>query len=264
MLCCKFFIDRGYPLSEHNVHTYLTPLHYAVYSRSAHIVQLLIQSGAKVTAMNIEGKTPLDIAQEKGFTDIVRLMESLLASFVGYIEKKGNTGIMSTLLNTYQSKWVVIMNKLNGDSYPDGGRLVYYDTNTSAQPKKVFPLYGAKLHFEDPPEALTVTLVTQFPSTKLKLRAPDDMSYKNLVGALTGQNQNVLMAPPAPHPPAFPPSHSRPGSFYGGSMAPAMAIAPPTSVAGPVPPPRPASSAPALITSTKPYVEKDPIVLAEE
>jgi hypothetical protein len=198
--CLKFFVDCGAPLSEVTTKDYCMPLHYAVMARSAPIVQLLITRGAVTNYPNKEGKTPLDIAQEKGFVDIVRLMESLLGFFVGTLEKRSNSSGIMSFFNNYAPKWVVVMNKQSGDHYPEGGRLIYYDNNSQAMPRKIFPLYGAKLSFEEGPESLIVTITTLYSDSKLKLRAPDLPTFQALIAALTGQPVANSAAPPAPVP----------------------------------------------------------------
>lgn len=207
--CLRFFVDCGAPLSEVTTKDYCMPLHYAVMARCAPIVQLLISKGAVTNYPNKEGQTPLDIAQEKGYVDLVRLMESLLGFFVGTLEKRSNSSGLMSYFNSFQPKWVVVMNKQSGDHYPEGGRLIYYDNNTQARPKKIFPLYGAKLSFDEGPEALIVSITTLYSDTKLKLRAPDLPTFQQLIAALTGQPVANAVAPPAPGPlPELPPRTS--------------------------------------------------------
>jgi len=51
------------------------PIHFAVYNNNVNMVKLLLDRGADVSAINfVGGKTPLKIAEEKGFTVIARML----------------------------------------------------------------------------------------------------------------------------------------------------------------------------------------------
>lgn len=52
-----------------------TALTLAVYSDNINVVRLLLEKGADVNEENGDGKTALDIAREKGYDEIVRLLE---------------------------------------------------------------------------------------------------------------------------------------------------------------------------------------------
>lgn len=51
-----------------------TPLHTAVFNRQTECIKLLLKSGAKLTGRNNEGKTPADIAKEKGYEKCLELI----------------------------------------------------------------------------------------------------------------------------------------------------------------------------------------------
>ena len=195
--CVSFFAEQGMSLNDPN-REFCSPLHLAVLSRSAPIVELLITRGAITNSLNNQSKTAFDLAQEKGFVDIVRVIERLVSFFAGYVEKKTSNGLLG-MSDHYSSKWISVMNKINGDSFPEGGRLIYYESNQHALPEKIFPLYGAKLFFEDSPDSLSLKLTTRFSDgelklralEELKLRAPDRNTFKHLVAALTGQHHTI-------------------------------------------------------------------------
>lgn len=51
-----------------------TALHYAVDRANLQSVKLLIEGGADTKIKDIAGKTALDIAQDKGFSEIVKIL----------------------------------------------------------------------------------------------------------------------------------------------------------------------------------------------
>jgi len=53
-----------------------TPLLSAVYHRNKEIVELLLNHGADINQANNRGKTPLQLAQEKGLAEIVELLQN--------------------------------------------------------------------------------------------------------------------------------------------------------------------------------------------
>ncbi|MBI3815459.1 MAG: caspase family protein [Nitrospinae bacterium] len=50
------------------------PIHFAVHNGNVNMVKLLLDRGADVGALDFNGKTPLQIAQEKGYTAIARML----------------------------------------------------------------------------------------------------------------------------------------------------------------------------------------------
>ena len=52
-----------------------TPMHYAASENAVDIAKLLCAKGADVNAKNIIGKTPLDLAKEKGHTEMIKLLQ---------------------------------------------------------------------------------------------------------------------------------------------------------------------------------------------
>ena len=52
----------------------LTPLHCAANYNLTDLVRLLLEKGADVNAVNKDGKTPLDLAEENGNKEVVDIL----------------------------------------------------------------------------------------------------------------------------------------------------------------------------------------------
>ena len=71
----KLLIEHKININHHDKYKN-TALHYAVkYDSKKELIKLLLDNGAKVDIKNIQGKTPIDIAIEKGRKDIVDLLK---------------------------------------------------------------------------------------------------------------------------------------------------------------------------------------------
>lgn len=72
----NFLIDQGIDLNAPGImarHHYATPLHYAAQLRSMEKVTILLKAGADRTITGY-GKTPADLAKEKGFMEIFEVL----------------------------------------------------------------------------------------------------------------------------------------------------------------------------------------------
>ncbi|HDR88151.1 MAG TPA: hypothetical protein ENN63_00795 [Bacteroidetes bacterium] len=75
----EFLISRGAEVDEVNTTDYYggyTPLFWAVEDHHEELVRLLIRHGANVNARAANGKTPLSIAREAGYTDMVEILKT--------------------------------------------------------------------------------------------------------------------------------------------------------------------------------------------
>jgi ankyrin repeat protein len=53
-----------------------TPLHLATMSGNQQLVELLLEHNANITIKSVEGKTPLDLARENGFSKVCNIINS--------------------------------------------------------------------------------------------------------------------------------------------------------------------------------------------
>ena len=60
-------VNRGFPDGTR-------PIHAAVDNNDADVVKLLLERGANITVVNGDGKTPLKMAEEKGYSTIARMI----------------------------------------------------------------------------------------------------------------------------------------------------------------------------------------------
>ena len=61
----------------------LTALHYAAIDSRASICRVLVDEGASLTAVNSNGKTPLELAKVRGNAECVAILEAAAAAAMG-------------------------------------------------------------------------------------------------------------------------------------------------------------------------------------
>jgi ankyrin repeat protein len=75
----KYLLSRGADIDEANTTSYYggyTPLFWAVESANDELVRFLVENGANVNATSNKGKTPLSIATEAGYTNIIEILKA--------------------------------------------------------------------------------------------------------------------------------------------------------------------------------------------
>lgn len=75
----KYLLSRGADIDEANTTSYYggyTPLFWVVESANEELVRFLVENGANVNATSNKGKTPLSIATEAGYTNIVEILKA--------------------------------------------------------------------------------------------------------------------------------------------------------------------------------------------
>ncbi|MDP3110592.1 MAG: ankyrin repeat domain-containing protein [Thermodesulfovibrionales bacterium] len=124
----KLLLDKG---ANVNGKSYMTPLHIAVINGHAEIVRLLLDSGADLSLVvtssfkedrHVRGKTPLQIAQEKGQNTIIArmLIEAEEKQFKKYTKEDKKSSPETTSLQTAKSdidELPLIKAKPNKNSY---------------------------------------------------------------------------------------------------------------------------------------------------
>ncbi len=75
----EYLLAQGADIDEANTTSWYkgyTPLLWAVSSGDEKLVSFLVKNGANVNAIAVEGKTPLSIATEAGYTNIVEILKA--------------------------------------------------------------------------------------------------------------------------------------------------------------------------------------------
>ncbi|CAA7028081.1 unnamed protein product [Microthlaspi erraticum] len=125
-----------------------TPLHHAANRGRKKTVKLLLSHGANPLVLNDDFETPLDVARAKGYSNVVRAIESHICLFSGWMREFYGPCFVELVAPQLLSRrvWVVVV--------PTGSRnpkkpfkleLVVYANLEDAQPRTVMPLWKANL-----------------------------------------------------------------------------------------------------------------------
>ncbi|KAF8083206.1 hypothetical protein N665_0788s0006 [Sinapis alba] len=137
-----------------NVNAYLparhagTPLHHAAKSGLENTVKLLLSHGANPLVLNDDCQTPLEVARVKGFSNVVRAIESHICLFSGWMRQFYSPAILDLFAPQLLSRrvWVVILpTGSRNPAKPFKLELVVYASLQDAQPLTVMPLWKANL-----------------------------------------------------------------------------------------------------------------------
>ncbi|CAI9118162.1 OLC1v1019692C2 [Oldenlandia corymbosa var. corymbosa] len=195
-----------------------TPLHHAAKRGLEQTVKLLLSHGANALVMNDDCQTPLDVARVKGFSNVVRAIESHICLFSGWLRELYGPGFLELLAPQLLSRkvWVAVI--------PCGSRnlrkpfkleLAVYANLQDAQPRTIIALWKANMadpNFSQPDP--TVVITDSSSRTRIKLAAAKESDKQQLqwfCNACKGIPQVVQPAfslNPAPHgiPATAPPS----------------------------------------------------------
>lgn len=112
-------LTHGADVKKASEVTLLTPLHVAALHNQEKCFDNLLAKGAKLDEKDIEGKTPLHLAAEKGFINIVKIILShqLKNDLINIQDKKGNTPVHLAAKNNHPS--VVSALLKNGANYEE-------------------------------------------------------------------------------------------------------------------------------------------------
>ncbi|KAI7742906.1 hypothetical protein M8C21_031331 [Ambrosia artemisiifolia] len=125
-----------------------TPLHHAARSGLGQMVDLLLSNGANALVLNDDCQTALDVARIKGYSNVVRAIESRLCLFSGWLHEVYGPGFLELLAPQLLSRkvWVVIV--------PCGSRkhakplqleLAIYSSLQDAKPRTIMALWKANM-----------------------------------------------------------------------------------------------------------------------
>lgn len=125
-----------------------TPLHHAAKRGLEQTVKLLLSHGANALVMNDDCQTPLDVARVKGYSTVVRAIESHLCLFSGWLRELHGPGFLEVLVPQFLSRkvWVTVL--------PCGSRnlkkpfkleLAIYSSLEDSQPRTLIALWKANM-----------------------------------------------------------------------------------------------------------------------
>ncbi|CAI5474994.1 unnamed protein product [Closterium sp. Yama58-4] len=127
-----------------------TAIHYAARKQLDATVKLLLDHGADALFPNDEGKTALDLARERNATAVVRLIESRVALFEGYVRQQ--TLSAPSLVKAFIPQWVyrrIWVAVLPGPTMSDGRqtfRLALYPSMAFGAPYFDIALHVCRIH----------------------------------------------------------------------------------------------------------------------
>ncbi|XP_010512292.1 PREDICTED: putative E3 ubiquitin-protein ligase XBAT35 isoform X2 [Camelina sativa] len=180
-----------------------TPLHHAAKRGLENTVKLLLSHGANPLILNDDCQTPLEVARVKGFSNVVRAIESHICLFSGWMREFYGPTFLDLFAPQLLSRrvWAVIVpTGSRNASKPFKLELVVYASLQDAQPRTVMPLWKANLEEPKGKQSDTsVMIVDNSTKTRLKL-APstegDTQQLKWFCDACKGIPQPM-------HPPVF-------------------------------------------------------------
>ncbi|GAA0183041.1 kinase inhibitor [Lithospermum erythrorhizon] len=161
-----------------------TPLHHAAKRGLEQTVKLLLSSGANPLVMNDDCQTPLEVARAKGFSNVVRTIESHMCLFSGWMRELYGPGFLELLAPQLLSRkvWVVVVPCGSPNlRKPFKLELAVYSSPQDAQPRVVISLWKANM--EEPkihqPDS-TVIITDNSSKTRIKLAAVQDNNRSQL------------------------------------------------------------------------------------
>ncbi|KAM0069484.1 putative transcription factor C2H2 family [Helianthus debilis subsp. tardiflorus] len=125
-----------------------TPLHHAAQSGLWQMVNLLLSHGANALVMNDDCQTALDVARIKGYSNIVRAIESHLCLFSGWLHEVYGPGFLELLAPQLLTRkvWVVIVPCVSRKhTKPLQLELAIYSTLQDAKPRTIMALWKANM-----------------------------------------------------------------------------------------------------------------------
>ncbi|CAA7012913.1 unnamed protein product [Microthlaspi erraticum] len=125
-----------------------TPLHHAAKRGLENTVKLLLSHGANPLVLNDDCQTPLEVARAKGFSNVVRAIESHICLFSGWMREFYGPTFLDLFAPQLLSRrvWVVVVpTGSRNPTKPFKLELVVYPSLQDAQPRTVMPLWRANL-----------------------------------------------------------------------------------------------------------------------
>lgn len=161
-----------------------TPLHHAAKRGLEQTVKLLLSSGANALVMNDDCQTPLEVARAKGYSNVVRAIESHMCLFSGWLRELYGPGFLELLAPQLLSRkvWVVVVPCGSPNlRKPFKLELAVYASPQDAQPRGVIGLWKASMEepkMNQPDPTLVITVNSS--KTRIKLAAIQDNDRQQL------------------------------------------------------------------------------------
>ncbi|KAF5194802.1 E3 ubiquitin-protein ligase xbat35 protein [Thalictrum thalictroides] len=162
-----------------------TPLHHAVKRGLEQTVKLLLSNGANALKKNDDGYSSLEVARVKGYSNLVRVIESHISFFSGWLRELYGPGFLEALVPQLLSKkiWVVVL-PCHSPHPRKPLRLVLaiYNCLQDAQPRASIALWKAKIEepkFHQPVPVLIIFDKSTRTRYKL-LGSSDDVAKQQL------------------------------------------------------------------------------------
>ncbi|KAL6313037.1 hypothetical protein AAG906_022044 [Vitis piasezkii] len=184
-----------------------TPLHHAAKKGLEETVNLLLSHGANALVMNDDCQTALDVARAKGHSRVVRVIESHICLFSGWLREFYGPGFLEVLAPQWVSRKFLLflvgllfyhVDHVASEAFQI--ELAIYSSLQDAQPRTTIALWKANMDeakFEDPDPA--VIILDNSTKTQIKL-APEKKSDSQQLQWFCNACKGI---PQAMHPPAF-------------------------------------------------------------
>ncbi|KAK2982984.1 hypothetical protein RJ640_013921 [Escallonia rubra] len=146
-----------------------TPLHHAAKRGLEQTVKLLLTHGANALVMNDDCQTPLDVARVKGYSNVVRAIESHICLFAGWLRELYGPGFLELLAPQLLSRkvWVVVLPCGSRNlSKPFKLELAIYSNSQDAKPRALIALWKANMEepkFNQPDPAVIISDFSNIP-----------------------------------------------------------------------------------------------------
>ncbi|KAL9240302.1 hypothetical protein vseg_014540 [Gypsophila vaccaria] len=203
-----------------------TALHHAAKRGLEHNVKVLLAHGANALLLNDDCQTALDVARTKGFTNIVRTIESHICLYSGWLRELFGPGFLELLAPQLLSRkvWAVVLPCGSANlRKPFKLELAIYTSVQDAQPRLRIALWKANMEepaFNQPEPTVVITETST--KTRIKL-APVNESDKQQLQQFCNACKGIPQV-----------AHS---NFPFNNVSPVAPSVPATATAPPPPPP---------------------------
>ncbi|XP_010527401.1 PREDICTED: putative E3 ubiquitin-protein ligase XBAT35 [Tarenaya hassleriana] len=180
-----------------------TPLHHAAKRGLENTVKLLLSHSANPLVLNDNCQTPLEVARVKGYSNVVRAIESHICLYSGWMREFYGPGFLEVFAPQLLSRrvWVVILpTGSRNPTKPFKLELSVYASLQDAQPRTRMELWKANLEEPKPNQSDSSVIIIDN-STKLRLKlAPANEGDREQLHRFCDACKGI---PQSMNPPAF-------------------------------------------------------------